>query len=139
MKKEGRYISEDDYERIRAAEGLMLPQGYGVAPSIRPKQMTLKQLEDGFRWMTAHIYSREGFVGRVRRMFVELDKAPADRLLRHRAWRLSLEEMKIVYRLFAYYRKTRGNERKLWNEVLWIGLTSRFPQKTAMLAWLLLS
>ncbi|MBI2838243.1 MAG: B12-binding domain-containing radical SAM protein [Acidobacteria bacterium] len=139
MLQEGRYIDWDDYEAVRDREGLRLGLSYATAPTIYPKNMTLRQLELGHTWLLQSLYQPEAFLDRVRRMFDILDTVPSSAVPEHRLWRVSFEEAKVIFRLLVYFARTRGGERRLWKNIIRLGMKSSFSQRGALVAWLLLT
>lgn len=138
MQKAGRYIDPARYDELKVEEGLTFPDAYGMQPTVYPAGMSLKDLEEGFTWMVRQLYHPDNYLQRARNLFEALEHTPKSLVLKYRFNRISGDELHAMWKLLLYFLKTKGAERKLWKEIVKLGMKSTFPHRLNFTAWLLL-
>ena len=98
MIKEGRYI--DTYETMSENPDKF---NHLNSFSIIPKQLTIKQLEQGLYWLLWKFYDMENLAERIRIFFDNYSNSPKKDKLHILKSKIDFEKLGIVWRLFKHY------------------------------------
>ncbi|MCK4853177.1 MAG: radical SAM protein [Bacteroidales bacterium] len=129
MIKEGRYI---DYESTVRAN----PEHQNSLNTftIVPKQMTLKQLEQGLCWLLKNLYEPGNYIHRLNTFFENYENSPKRKKLKIPKPGIDLDNLLLTARLMRYViGKASQKERKLFWEIYRIAMGSSHPNKMYLL------
>jgi radical SAM superfamily enzyme YgiQ (UPF0313 family) len=129
MIREGRYI---DYEtKIRANPD---HQNSLNTFTLIPKQMTLKQLEQGLCWLLKNLYEPVNYIHRLKTFFTNYEQSPKRGKLNIPGARFDWDNLHLVTSLMRYViLKAPPKERKLFWEIYRIAMGSSHPNKMYLL------
>ena len=129
MIREGRYI---DYEtKIRANPE---HQNSLNTFTVIPKQMTLRQLEQGLCWLLKNLYEPVNYIHRLKTFFTNYEQSPKRGKLNIPGARFDWDNLHLVTSLMRYViLKAPPKERKLFWEIYRIAMGSSHPNKMYLL------
>jgi len=137
MIKEGRYI---DYEsKIRANPE---HQNSLNTFTVLPRQMTLRQLEQGLCWLLKNLFEPVNYIHRLKTFYTNWEQSPKRGKLNMPVARFDWDNLHLVTRLMRYVvMKAPPKERKLFWNIYRIAMGSTHPNRmyflvNAYLSWL---
>ncbi len=105
--KEGRYIDQNE-SSIKGSENKSIFN----TVTIKPKQMTVSQLQQGVFWLLWKLYNPLNFTNRVKIFFETFENSPKKNRLNIPKPRLSIEVIGMIWRIFKYYIFSAGRDEK---------------------------
>jgi radical SAM superfamily enzyme YgiQ (UPF0313 family) len=129
MIREGRYI---DYESTVRAN----PEHQNSLNTytVVPKQMTLRQLEQGLCWLLINLYEPGNYIHRLKTFFSNYEQSPKREKLNIPSAKFDWDNLGLVTRLMRYViAKASPEERKLFWEIYRIAMGSSHPNRMYLL------
>ena len=129
MIREGRYI---DYEATLRAN----PEHQNSLNTftIVPKQMTIKQLEQGLCWLLKNLYEPGNYIHRLETFFSNYEQSPKKGKLNMPRAGFDWDNFNLVTRLMRYvFLKAAPKERKIFWEIYRISMGSSHPSRMYLL------
>jgi len=129
MIKEGRYIDYEPTVRSNPEHRNSLNTF-----TIIPKQMTLKQLEQGLCWLLKNLYEPENYTHRLNTFFTNYEDSPKRRKLNIPSAGIDWNNLFLITRLMRFVMgKASQKERKLFWDIYRIAMRSSHPNKMYLL------